>query len=42
MFENSPLHHLHINGNELIDLVPDAWTTRIESAVNKINDLSDE
>ena len=40
--DNSPWGHVRINGNELIDLFPTLWTTRLERAVNKINGLSDE
>ena len=41
-FKSTPLHHIRISGNEIIDLVPDAWTTRIEKAVNTINDMDDD
>ena len=41
LFESSPLSHFRINGNELIDLVPEAFTTRIENAVNELNEMTD-
>ena len=41
-FSNTPFSHFRINGNELVDLIPEAFTTRIEKAVNQVNEMTDE
>ena len=41
LFEDTPLHHFRINGNELIDLIPEIFTKRIEKVVNEINEMVD-
>jgi hypothetical protein len=38
-FSNTPLGHFRINGNELVDLIPEAFTSRIEQAVNLVNEM---
>ena len=37
-FADTPLSNFKINGNELVDLIPEALTSRTEKAVNEMKD----